>query len=280
MTDPRSARLSAEKIRSALAAQSRAAAAFWRTIDVVDETGSTNADLLSQARDADAAADRAVLLAEQQTAGRGRHQRSWVTRPGSALIMSVLVHPDRVDTARLGWIPLLTGVSVARALRETTGVAADLKWPNDVLVGERKLAGILAEVATKPKGGPGVVVGFGINVDLAAADLPVPTATSLAVEGVPGVDRNHLAAAVLKELGLRLDRWVEAGGSETETAAEYVDACVTLGQLVRVILPSADELVGRAERIDASGCLVVRPVTGGDLISVSAGDVTHVRAAE
>lgn len=252
------------------------AAAFWNTIDVVSETGSTNADLLARAREG---ADRAVLLAEQQTAGRGRHDRKWLTNPGSALIMSVLVRPKGVEQARLGWIPLLTGVAVARALRGVTGVKAQLKWPNDILIGDRKVAGILAEVASQP-GTPGVVIGFGVNCDLEEAGLPVPTATSLAIEGAGGTDRNDLAAAALAELATRLDRWMSAGGSDIDIAAEYVDWCVTLGQQVQVLLPGDEKLLGKAERIDASGCLVVRPSSGGKEVSVSAGDVTHVRPAE
>ncbi|AEF42269.1 biotin--[acetyl-CoA-carboxylase] ligase [Hoyosella subflava] len=276
MAHAQSGPLSAQDIRSQLESECSKASDFWRTIDVVSETGSTNADLLVQAANG---TDRAVLLAEQQTAGRGRHDRTWVTRPGSGLIMSVLFRPVGVEPARLGWIPLLTGVAVARALREAAGVDARLKWPNDILVGERKIAGILAEVASQP-GTLGVVVGFGINVCLAENELPVPTATSLMIEGAPSVDRNVLAAAALKELATRLDNWMALGGRDPEVAAEYVTWCVTLGQQVRVSLPGDESLYGRAERIDASGRLVVRPDSGGEVVSVSAGDVTHVRAAE
>src|SRR5262252_2822814 len=146
---------------------------LWREIRVVEETGSTNADLLAEAQAG--AGEGLVLVAEAQTEGRGRLGRRWISPPRRALTFSVLLRPP-VPSALLGWVPLLAGVAVASALERTAGMDARLKWPNDVLVGDAKLAGILAE-----RWGDAVVVGTGINVLQQRGELPVPTATSLLV---------------------------------------------------------------------------------------------------
>ena len=163
----------------------------WR-IDVVEETGSTNADLLARAA-AGEDIDGAVLIAESQTAGRGRHGRSWSTPPGSQIALSAGVGVGAVPSEAWGWLPLLTGVAVVDAVAEVAGVTAGLKWPNDVLVGTGKLAGILAEVAAPA---PVVVVGLGLNV----TEAPDPVATSLALLGA-AVDRAELTEAVLAAPG-------------------------------------------------------------------------------
>ena len=148
---------------------------FWQSIAVTPLTGSTNADLLAQA--GGGAPEGSVLVAEAQTAGRGRMGRAWLSPPGAGLMFSVLLRPGEVPPARRGWVPLLTGVAIASAVRDLTGLDARLKWPNDVLVGDRKLAGILAEQSADA-----IVVGAGINVSTRQAELPVETATSLALE--------------------------------------------------------------------------------------------------
>ena len=122
-----------------------------------------------------------VLVADYQSAGRGRLGRTWTAPPGTSIAMSVLVRPDGVDPARWTWLPLLTGLAVADGLSGAAGLEARLKWPNDVLVGDRKVCGILAERVETPVG-PACVVGMGINTHLERADLPVPTATSVAIE--------------------------------------------------------------------------------------------------
>ena len=146
---------------------------LWREVRVVEETGSTNADLLAQARSG--AGEGLVLVAEAQTSGRGRMGRRWISPPRRSLTFSVLLRPA-VPAGRLGWLPLLAGVAVASALQQTAGVDARLKWPNDVLVDGAKIAGILAERWTNA-----VVIGTGINVLQHRGELPVPTATSLLV---------------------------------------------------------------------------------------------------
>ena len=179
---------------------------LWREIRVTGETGSTNADLLHEARAG--AAEGLVLVAETQTAGRGRLGRSWSSPPRAALACSVLLRPAAVPPAARAWLPLLTGIAVAAALRAEAGVPAGLKWPNDVLVADRKIAGILAEVH-----GDAIVVGIGLNVTLTAAELPVPGATSLLLEDAACLDRERLLAAVLTGLADRYRTWAAGPGA-------------------------------------------------------------------
>jgi len=234
---------------------------------VVAETGSTNADLLQQAR-AGAPAG-LVLLAEAQTAGRGRLGRSWVSTPRAALACSVLLRPVAVPPSRRAWLPLLTGVAVASALRSEAAVPARLKWPNDVLVADRKIAGILAEAH-----GDAIVIGMGLNVSLTRAELPVPTATSLVLEDAACTDRERLLTAILGELGRRYAAW-SADPDAPGLHEEYLRWCATIGRTVRVELPGGAQLSGTATDVDMTGRLAVRTSAGTTL--VSAGDVVHVR---
>jgi BirA family transcriptional regulator, biotin operon repressor / biotin---[acetyl-CoA-carboxylase] ligase len=240
---------------------------LWREIRVLPETGSTNADLLAEARAG--AAEGLVLVAEAQTAGRGRLGRSWVSPPRAALTCSVLLRPDRVRPAQRGWLPLLTGVAVAAALRDEAAVPARLKWPNDVLVDGRKIAGILAEAH-----GGAIVTGFGLNVTLTRAELPVPAATSLLLADAATTDRERLLAAVLT----RLARGYQAWAADPDAAwlrAEYLNWCATIGQLVRVELPGGGLLTGTAVDVEATGRLAVQTPSGLELVGT--GDVVHLR---
>src|SRR5215469_16465836 len=133
---------------------------MWLALDVVPSTGSTNADLLARAADP-GSPEGQVLVAEEQTAGRGRLGRSWSSVPGQSLTFSVLLRPAAVPAARRGWLALLTGVAVASAVRSVAGVDAVLKWPNDVLVDDCKLAGSPAEQSAD---GSREVIGSGTNV--------------------------------------------------------------------------------------------------------------------
>ena len=182
--------------------------------------------------------------------------RSWVSAPGASLTFSVLLRPVSVPAARRGWLPLLTGVSVACAVRDVSGVAAVLKWPNDVLVGSRKLAGILAE-----QSGDAVVIGIGLNVATPADALPVSPgglpATSLLVEGA-SVSREALLAAILRELERRYAAFRDdPDPARAGLLSEYRALCATLGRSVRVELPGGRVLSGVAEDIDADGRLLV-----------------------
>ncbi|BBY17246.1 biotin--[acetyl-CoA-carboxylase] ligase [Mycolicibacterium litorale] len=215
-----------------------------------------------------------VLLTEFQHSGRGRHGRQWSAAPRSQVAMSVGVDAGGVTPDAWGWLPLLTGVAVRDAVAEVTGVQAGLKWPNDVLVGDGKLAGILAEVAAPQ---PVVVVGIGLNVSLSADEAPDPRATSLAMLGASDLDRNPLVSAILRFLGERVSRWRGADGADPALIADYRRHSLTLGRGVRAILPGDRRLEGTATDIDGLGRLTI--TTGSESVTVAAGDITHLRPA-
>lgn len=236
--------------------------------------GSTNAELTARARTG--AAGGIVLAAEEQTAGRGRLGRTWTAPPRAGLTFSVLLRPT-APASRWAWLPLLTGVAVATAVSRDTGVRTRLKWPNDLLVGDRKLAGILVERVESESGGSAAVVGVGLNVTTSAEELPTATATSLALEGRADVDRTALLEAILTELAARHRAWLAAAG-DPELAGlrdAYRALCVTLGRDVRVGLPDGAVVLGAASDIDGDGALVVCTADGERRIG--AGDVVHVR---
>lgn len=259
---------------------------LWREVRAVAETGSSNADLLAAA--AAGAAEGTVLVAEAQTAGRGRLGRRWASPPRAGLTFSVLLRPDGVPAALLGWLPLLAGVAAATSVRAVAAVDATLKWPNDVLAGERKLGGILAERA-----GTAVVVGIGINVWQAGADLPPDVAaTSLALAtggggeatgaaagpAGPGL-RERLLAGLLDELGHWYLAWRDQASPGDADACglrrEYTSRCATLGREVTVTMPGTEPVTGTATGVDKAGRLEVRTAAGP--AAVTAGDVVHVR---
>jgi BirA family transcriptional regulator, biotin operon repressor / biotin---[acetyl-CoA-carboxylase] ligase len=262
--------------------------AFWSRLDIRGETGSTNADAIEAAHRG--AAEGLVVVAEQQSAGRGRRDRQWTSPPRAGLTLSVLLRPGRPDEqkgwapappAAFSWLPLLAGVALREAVHRVAEVDAALKWPNDLLVKDAqgdqgKGAGILAEVT-----GDAVVVGIGLNVSTRADELPETSglpATSLRVAGAEHVDREPLLRALLRGIADWYQGWREADGDAELSGllAAYRRGCSTIGQDVRVLLPGGDELTGRATAVDPDGRLVVR--TGDDRDHhVSAGDVLHVR---
>ncbi|CAM5404445.1 biotin--[biotin carboxyl-carrier protein] ligase OS=Streptomyces alboniger OX=132473 GN=CP975_22105 PE=4 SV=1 [Streptomyces alboniger] len=252
---------------------------LWSAVDVVPRTGSTNSDLVDLAA-AGKATEGAVLVAEEQSAGRGRLDRQWTAPARSGLFFSVLLRPSEVPVARWGWLPLLTGVAVATGLARSAGVDTALKWPNDLLVTvggeERKAGGILAERA----GDGGVVVGVGINVTLRAEELPVPQAGSLALAGAVGTDRDPLLRGVLRSVEQWYGTWREAGGDPGLSGLQeaYAAGCATLGRTVRAELPGDRSIVGEAVAVDGDGRLVI--ATGeGVQQPVGAGDIVHLRPA-
>ncbi|WEO95674.1 biotin--[acetyl-CoA-carboxylase] ligase [Streptomyces sp. FXJ1.172] len=252
---------------------------LWTGLEVTRRTGSTNNDLVARAV-AGEAAEGAVLVAEEQTAARGRLDRRWTAPPRSGLFFSVLLRPAQVPVSRWGWLPLLTGVAVATGLSRAAGVDTALKWPNDLLVTvggeERKAGGILAERA----GEDGVVIGVGINVTLRAEELPVPQAGSLALAGAVGTDRDPLLRAVLRALEDWYGRWRTAGGDPAACGLQetYAAGCATLGRSVRAILPGEREIVGEAVAVDGDGRLVIATQEGVQE-PVGAGDIVHLRPA-
>lgn len=240
---------------------------LWTRISAVASTASTNADLAAAARSGAPAGT--VLIADHQSRGRGRFARVWQAPPGDSVAMSVLLRPVGVEPARWLWLPLLTGLAVAGGLRAAAGVDAEVKWPNDVLIGGGKVCGILSERVDTPTG-PAAVIGMGINTRLRSEDLPVPTATSLAIAGAE-VGATSVALAVLGHLEHWYRQWL-AGG---DLRASYVDVCTSIGRPVRVVVSPSESVVGIAEAVDAQGRLVVR--VDGTPRAFAAGDVLHLR---
>jgi BirA family biotin operon repressor/biotin-[acetyl-CoA-carboxylase] ligase len=239
-------------------------------VEVVETTGSTNADLAGSAR-AGVPGWRALVSGEQ-TAGRGRLTRTWSSPQGTSISLSVLLRPVR-PVSEWGLLPLITGLGVARAV-ELLGAKAVLKWPNDVLLpadDERKVCGILAELVAGAT--PGVVVGMGVNVSQSRPEFPVDTATSLRLVGVEAT-RPEVATAVLEQLGELYATWDRYGWNAVKDA--YESSCVTLGRTVRVELPDGTAVLGTADSIADDGRLVVLTTSGAR--AFAAGDVHHLRA--
>ena len=226
----------------------------WR-VEVVGSLRSTNEAVAARAAEPAGL----VIVAEHQSAGRGRLDRSWVSPPRAGLTFSVLLRPA-LPAAELGWLPLLSGLAVAQAVREVCALTAELKWPNDILVDGRKICGVLA---ASPSAGT-VVVGIGLNVTTRADELPDERAGSLHLAGASTTDRGTLLRAVLRSLRRALDDTVGA-------AARYRELCGTVGRQVRLELPDGRTVTGTAERVDDTGRLVV-----GE-IAYTAGDVVHLR---
>ncbi|MER6201217.1 biotin--[acetyl-CoA-carboxylase] ligase [Streptomyces sp. NPDC001586] len=264
--------LNAEGLRRALVT----GGGLWTSLEVVDSTGSTNTDLAARAA---GLPEGAVLVAEEQSAGRGRLDRSWVAPARSGLFFSVLFKPgDAVPQERWGWLTLLAGVATATGLSRAAGVDTALKWPNDLLVTvdgeERKTGGILAERVAD-----GVVVGIGLNVSLTEDELPVPAAGSLALAKAAVTDRDPLLRAVLRSLEEWYGNWRAAGGDPAASGLQetYAAGCATLGRHVRAELPGGRTLTGTAEAVDTDGRLVIRTAEGQHE-AVGAGDVVHLRS--
>lgn len=215
-----------------------------------------------------------VVTADHQSAGRGRLRRSWESPVGSSLLISATVP---LPPSGAGWVPLLTGLAVLRAVEANAGIAAVLKWPNDVLLpgdGFGKVAGILCEVVGAPSGAL-VVIGVGLNVTQTRAELPVPTATSLLLAGATALDGTALSASFLDHLA-GLYAGLVAGAAEVAAArAAYRDHCATIGQEVRLSRAEAADVLGRAVAVDDDGRLVIE--RAGERSAWAAGDVVHVR---
>jgi BirA family biotin operon repressor/biotin-[acetyl-CoA-carboxylase] ligase len=243
---------------------------LWRTVEVVPVTGSTNVDLAARARAGEPAG--AVLATDHQVSGRGRLGRTWTAPAGSSITLSVLLRPER-DPVTWTWLPLLAGLAVADSLRAVADVPAVLKWPNDVLVDGAKICGILAERVDGPDA-VACVLGMGINVHQIAEELPVPTATSLAVlRPERSFVRAEIMATVLAALALLYHRW--ESGHDDALIREYQARCDTLGRAVRVHKADGSTREGEAVGVDPEGRLRVRTASAVEVFA--AGDVTHLR---
>jgi len=241
---------------------------------------STNAELAALAR-AGVLPSFTTLVTDDQTAGRGRLDRSWVAPAGSALAISVLVVPRTSDGElafdRFGWLPIAAGVAMVEAVAAVLPAASvGFKWPNDVLIAGRKVCGVLAELV--PERGA-VVIGAGVNLAMTAEQLPVASATSIAVEGA-SPEADAVLAGYLERLRRHIDGYLAAGGDAVSSglAALATDLCMTLGREVLVELPDGRVVEGTATELDPDGRLIVRDA-GDRLHVVAAGDVTHARLA-
>ncbi|MDQ0924284.1 BirA family biotin operon repressor/biotin-[acetyl-CoA-carboxylase] ligase [Pseudarthrobacter sp. W1I19] len=259
-------------------------------LDVVDSTGSTNADLLRSVTVEPAAwPDLSVLTAEYQTAARGRLDRHWEAPPLSSISVSVVLRPANAEgrplpTQSYSWLSLIAALALRETLLETAGIPAELKWPNDVLVRGKKIAGILAQLGPMVDGSvPPVVLGAGLNVTLTASELPVPTATSVVLEGAKTADRTALLKSYLSNFSVLYRSFCNADGDPAAGMAggpslhKRVEAVmVTLGKQVRAQLPGDHEIIGHASRLDEYGSLLVVDRDSREHV-VTAGDVVHLR---
>jgi BirA family biotin operon repressor/biotin-[acetyl-CoA-carboxylase] ligase len=262
-------------------------AAVAARLEILDECGSTNTELVARAsaEDGENWPDFSVLVTGSQTDGRGRLGRVWVAPPGQTLAISVLLRPrlpagEPVEIDRYGWFPLIAGIAMTAAVAPLVPLhSVRLKWPNDVQIDGLKVSGLLAELLP---GGRAVVLGAGLNLTIAEADLPTPTATSIALNdpillGAELADR--ALAGYLTELGRLYSEFLRFGADPESSgvAGRLCDLCSTIGSQVRVQLPGGTDLIGTAIDIDDSGRLAVRTSSDGRVVAVAAGDVTHLR---
>jgi biotin-[acetyl-CoA-carboxylase] ligase BirA-like protein len=275
---------------AALAAKLCMPEGAYARIELVRATGSTNTDLASGAAGQPGEyPDLTVLTAEEQTAGRGRLDRQWSAPERSSLLVSILLRPlsasgEPLPPSSSPWLSLLAALALAEGIEETTQVAPQLKWPNDVHVDGRKLAGVLAQLVPATAGvAPAVVVGAGVNVSLTDEELPVPTATSLLLEYAATTDRNILLEAYLRRFAQHYKSFCAADGDAGQPWADGVSLqervaarMSTLGQDMRAELPGGRTLEGRAVALDRAGALIVRD-DDGERHTVAAGDVVHLR---
>lgn len=237
------------------------------------ETGSTNKDLLEKAK-LEHLEDFFVIATDHQLSGRGRLDRSWQASPGSSVMASILLRPSFQDPNAIGWISLLTAVAITQSLEEL-GVKALVKWPNDVLISDKKVSGILAEASSDLSH---IVVGFGINVLQRQDELPVETATSLFAETGTELSRDRILASVISNLKQLYQALATSSGDAESSGLRQLtlNLSATVGNKVRVVFPDQSEVTGEAVDIDPVGRLVVRDKD--KTLTVSAGDVLHLRS--
>jgi len=266
--------LSLDAIRPHLATR-----VIGKTLHLHDQVDSTNRVLAALAHEG--ASDGTVVVAESQTAGRGRLGRTWLSPRGLNLYVSILL-ARALPAETVTWTPMLAAEAVLRAVRALTTLNVRLKWPNDVLairngVG-RKLAGILVDaIGTGAGSRRAMVVGIGLNVNMPAAAFPEElraTATSLLIETGSSVDRGQLLAALLDELERLYDHACTHGPGDI--AAAYQAACDTIGKPVQVELIGSQQIEGTAEALAPDGALRLR-TKSGKVLEIRAGNVVHLR---
>ena len=251
-------------------------------LDYVSTTGSTNTDLIALAKDRE---NLSVLVAGHQSAGRGRATgRQWIAPEGSSLAISVLLRPTdsankQLEPHTFGWLPLIAGLAMCRAVQKfLPSATVSVKWPNDVLVGGHKISGILSELLPDLSG---VVIGAGLNISQTAEQLPVETATSIAIERGSGeqLSNDKILAAYLEELVRAFDTFVACGGDAVESGLrdQVASVCSSLGRRLRAMMPGDQELTGVGVGIDETGRILIQPDGERELFAVSAGDIIHLR---
>ena len=275
-----SAPLTIHDIRSTLATKS-----LGHRLYLHRELSSTNAEAMSLAQAGEVHGT--VVVAESQTAGRGRHARTWYSPPETNIYCSIIVrgigHGSSLSEW-LSWVPLTSALAAAEAVQCVAALSLSLKWPNDLLFHERKVGGILCESSLASATNPIVVIGIGLNVNMPPKSFPKelqPIAASLIEVSREPIDRNHLISQLLLELEQSLDELRSHGPVRLRQA--YMTRCTTLGRHVRVLLGHEQELIGTAEAISADGALRVRPLSPSaaiqspPLIDIHAADVIHLR---
>ncbi|VDG76087.1 bifunctional transcriptional regulator/biotin --[acetyl-CoA-carboxylase] ligase [Actinobaculum suis] len=242
----------------------------------VERTGSTQDDLVAlwQAGEVEHGC---VLIADDQSAGRGRVGRHWYSAPGSSLLISTVLEVSESLRTQIGWLTLAAAAAARQALAQL-GIPALISWPNDLVLhpgAPRKLGGILGEIAGEKPGRIGTVVGAGINLQIAPANLPTPVSTSVVAENLPVPSRDELAAAYLAGLLARLVQLEETGSArQSGLLAEINQYCETLREGVVVNRPRAEPVCGRGVEVTENGGIVLETENG--LVTVTAGEVSMI----
>ncbi|CAN2216121.1 BirA Biotin-(acetyl-CoA carboxylase) ligase [Candidatus Nanopelagicaceae bacterium] len=228
---------------------------------MVDLTASTQSDLAELVKSKSVESGE-VIVAEFQSAGRGRLERTFDAAPNSALLFSFYISPKR-SRSDWGFIAHLAALTIFEVISAGLPIKASLKWPNDILIGEKKVAGLLAQATDD-----GVIVGIGINVAMSAKESPVETATSLAISGSKELDRNVILAKFLNAFQSKFEEW--------DTGIDFVDSysqvCATLGREVQIEVSGRENRTGIAQSINKFGALLL-----ADGFEVNVGDVVHLR---
>ena len=251
------------------------------TLFVFEELASTNTFALELGKNS--IVQGTVVLADRQTAGKGRLQRSWFSPPGTNIYGS-LIFSFNLPLQAIGWIPLMAGVAIAQAIEGHTEIDITLKWPNDILIEERKVGGILCESFKRSPTETCVVIGFGINVNLSESAFPKnleQTATSLQTHSKHPLDRHHLLKSIITTLEQGWKALITHGPQACQLA--YSSRCSTLGQQIQVLFPDGSKLEGQAQSIGELGQLQMIPSSSDSkgqsarVLDVHAGDILHIK---
>ncbi|MFZ1746478.1 MAG: biotin--[acetyl-CoA-carboxylase] ligase [Nitrospirales bacterium] len=254
---------------------------FGETLYIFEELASTNAFAMEKAKNQ--ALSGTVVLADRQTAGRGRLDRSWFS-PGKSNIYGSLLFVHETPIQYLGWVPLMAGVAIAQALEQQASIRIDLKWPNDLLIGGRKLGGVLCDSFRNPRHHSCVVIGFGINVNLSQSEFPLElqtSATSLQIHCHCAVNREELIMKVITSLEKNWENLRSNG--PLSYLVEYTHSCVTIGQTIQVQFPDGSQLQGLAHSIGEHGQLRVIPSPSDSndqsarIRDIHSGEILHLR---